>query len=203
MNDDPLAELRADWNRQHADIAAIAHNARRWRRRVSLLIVADILAGSLALGVGILFAVIAWRTRDWLFGLSAVCLFLACPLCTISVIRIRRSSLSWKDKTPEGTLHFALRRTLATDKLLTIQFWNGIILLCFVAAVWLCVWAGLISRHYPLLMLMSGIWISAAVAALLWSKWRTARNVLEREQCQRLLAEFQEVKHLESNLPGT
>src|SRR5258708_18034814 len=120
MIDDPLAELGADWNRQHADIAAIAGNARRWRRRASLLIVADILAGSLALGAGILFAVIAWRTHDWLFGLSAATLLFACPPCAISLIRARRSSLSWKDKTPEGTLHYALGRALAVDKILTI-----------------------------------------------------------------------------------
>jgi hypothetical protein len=200
MIDDPLAELRADWNRQHADIAAMASNARRWRRRASLLIVADILSGTLALGAGILFAVIAWKTHDWLFGLSAVTLLFACPPCAISIIRTRRSSLSWKDKTPEGTLRYALRRTLAIDKILTIQFWNGIALLCFVAAVWLCVWAGLISRRYPLI-LMSGIWIAAALVALLWARWRTARNGVEKEQCRRLLTKFQEAKHLESNQP--
>jgi hypothetical protein len=200
MIDDPLAELRADWNRQHEDIAAIAGNARRWRRRASLLIVADILAGTLALDAGILFAVIAWRTHDWLSGLSAVTLLFACPPCAISVIRARQSSLSWKDKTPEGTLRYALRRALAVEKILTIQFWNGIALLCFVAAVWLCVWAGLISRHYPL-MLMSGIWIAGAVAALLWARWCTARNELEKEQCQRLLANFLEATHLETGQP--
>jgi hypothetical protein len=198
MTDDPLAELRADWNRQHADIAAIAGNARRWRRRASLLIVADILAGSLALAAGILFAVIAWKTHDWLFGLSAITLLFACPPCAISLIRARRSSLSWEDKTPEGTLRYALRRTLAVDKILTIQFWNGIALLCFVAAVWLCVWGGLISRHYPL-MLMSGIWVFASIAALLWAKWRMARNTQEKEHCQRLLANFQEATHLETS----
>jgi hypothetical protein len=202
MIDDPLAELREDWNRQNADIAAIAGNARRWRRRASLLILADILTGSLALGVGILFAVIAWRTHDWLFGLSAITLLFACPPCAISLIRARRSNLSWEDKTPEGTLHYALRRTIAVDRILTIQFWNGIALMCFVIAVWVCVWAGLISRHYPL-MLMSGIWIAAAVAALLWSKWRTARNVVEEEQCRRLLSKFQEARHLEASQPDS
>lgn len=200
MIDHPLAELRADWNRQHADIAAIAGSALRWRRRASLLIVADVLAGSLALGAGILFAVIAWRTHDWLFGLAAVTLLVACPPCAISLIRARRSSLNWEDHTPEGTLRYALRRSVAVEKILTIQRWNGIALLCFVAAVWLCIWGGLISRHYPL-MIMSGIWIAAAVAALLWAKSRTARNVFEKEQCQRFLAKFQEAKHLESKQP--
>jgi hypothetical protein len=197
MIDDPLAELRADWNRQHADIAVIAGNASSWRRRATLFIVADILAASLAVGAGLSFAVIAWRTHDWLFGLSAVALLSVCPPCAISLIRTRRSSLSWKDKTPEGTLRYALRRTLAVDKILKIQIWNRIALLCFVAAVWLCVWGGLISHSYPL-MFMSGIWIAAAVAALLWAKGRAARNVLERERCQGLLAKFQEANHLES-----
>lgn len=194
MIDDPIAELRADWNRQQADIAAIAGNSLRWRRRTSLFIVADVLAGALALGAGILFAVIAWRTHDWFFGLAAVTLVVACPPCAISLIRSRRSSLNWEDKTTEGTLRYALRRTLVVDKILKIQFWNGVALLCFVAAVWLCVWAGLIPRHYPL-MLMSVAWIAAAVVALLWAKRRAARNSLEEMQCQRLLANFREAEH--------
>jgi len=201
MIDDPIAELRADWNRQQADIAAISGNAIRWGRRTSLLIVADILAGSLALGAGILFAVIAWKTHDWLFGLSAITLLFACPPCAISLISARRSSLSWEDKTPEGTLRYALRRALAVDKILTIQFWNGIALLCFVAAVWLCFWGGLISRRYPL-MLMSGIWIAAAVAALLWAKWRMASNTQEKKRCRQLLDNFREASHLETSQPS-
>jgi hypothetical protein len=200
MIDDPLAELRADWNRQDADIVAIARNALRWRRRTSLLIVVDILAGALALGAGILFAVIALKAHDWLFGLSAFTLLFACPPCVISLIRARRSTLSLEDKTPEGTLRYALRHTRAVGKILTIQVWNGVALLCLVAAVWLCVWGGLISRHYPV-VLLSGIWIAAAVVALLWAKWRKARNVLEKEQCQRLLAKFREAEHLETNQP--
>jgi hypothetical protein len=51
-------------------------------------------------------------------------------------------------------------------------------------------------------MLMSGIWIAAAVAAALWAKWRKARNVLERKHCQQLLAKFQAAKHLEASPPG-
>ena len=200
MIDDPLAELRTDWNRQDADIVAIAHNAPQWRRRTSLLIVVDVLAGSLALGAGLLFAVLAWTTHDWLFGLSAVTLLFACPPCVISLVRARRSSLRWEDKTPEGTLHYALRRARAVDKILTIQFWNGIGLLGFVAVVWLCVWGGLISRHYPV-MLLSGIWIAAAITAILWARWRMARNALEKDHCQRLIAKYQEARYLDSNQP--
>jgi hypothetical protein len=193
MTDDSLTELRADWHRQHTDVAAVADASRRWRRRAHLLIVFDVVAASLALGVGIAFIIVAWRTHDWLFGLSAVTLLSVCPPCAISLIRARRLSANWNDKTPEGTLRYALARTLAIGKTLKIEFWNGIALLCFVASVWLCVWAGLISRRYPL-ALMSGIWIIAAVSALLWAKWRAARNELERQQCERLLAKFQEAK---------
>jgi hypothetical protein len=171
----------------------VADASRRWRRRAHLLIVFDVVAASLALGVGIAFIIVAWRTHDWLFGLSAVTLLSVCPPCAISLIRARRLSANWNDKTPEGTLRYALARTLAIGKTLKIEFWNGIALLCFVASVWLCVWAGLISRRYPL-ALMSGIWIIAAVSALLWAKWRAARNELERQQCERLLAKFQEAK---------
>ena len=196
MTDDPLAELRADWHRQLVDVVAIADKSRRWRRRARLLTVADVVAALLALGTGIVFTILAWRTHDWLFGLSAVTLLFVCPPFAISLIRARRLSVDWKDRTPEGTLQYALERTLAMNKILRIEFWNGIALLCFVASVWICVWAGLISRHYPLL-LMSGIWMATAIAALLWAKWRRARNALEREQCERLLAKYQEATRLQ------
>jgi hypothetical protein len=197
MTDDPLAELRADWHRQHTDIVAVADNSRRWRRRAHLLILVDVVTGLLALGAGIVFTLVAWRTHDWLFGLSAVTLLTVCPPCAISLIRTRRLSVNWKDNTPEGILRYALARTAAISKILRIEFWNGIALLCFVASVWLCVWAGLISHHYPL-VLMSGIWIGAAFASLLWAKWRMPRNALEKKQCERLLAKFQEAQGLES-----
>ena len=198
MSNDPPTEFRADWQRQHVDVVAVAENSRRWRRRTQLLIVADVVAALIALGVGVLFALLAWKTHDWLFGLSAVTLLLVSPAFAISLIRTRRLSLDWTDKTPEGTLQHGLARTLAVTKILKIEFWNGIALLCFVALVWICVWAGLISRRYPL-VLMSGIWIATAVAALLWVKWRAPRNAMEKRQCERLLAKFQETKALERN----
>lgn len=170
-----------------------ADTSRRWRRRAHLLIVFDAVAALLALGAGIVFIIVAWRTHDWLFGLSAVTLLSVCPPCAISLIRARQLSANWNDKTPEGTLQYALARTLAISKILKIEFWNGIALLCFVASVWLCVWAGLISHRYPL-VLLTGIWIIAAVTALLWVKWRAPRNELDRQQCERLLAKFQEAK---------
>jgi hypothetical protein len=196
MTDDPLAELRADWHRQDIDVVGIAENSRRWRRRAHLLIVADIVAAVLALGTGIMCTYLAWKRHDWLFGLSAFTLLFVCPPFAVSLVRARRLSGNWRDKTPEGTLQYALERTLAMDKILRIEFWNGIALLCFVALVWICVWAGLISRHYPL-ALMSGIWIATGIAAMLWAKWRTPRNALERKRCERLLAKFQEARGLE------
>jgi hypothetical protein len=198
MTNDPMTEFRADWQRQHVDVVAIAENSRRWRRRTRLLIVADVVAALIALGAGVLFTRIAWKTHDWLFGLSALTLLLVCPAFAISLIRTRRLSVDWKDATPEATLRHGLARTAAVTRILKIEFWNGIALLCFVALVWICVWAGLISRHYPL-VLMSGIWIATAIAALLWVKWRAPRNAIEREQCERLLAKFQEAKALERN----
>jgi hypothetical protein len=108
MTDDPLAELKADWHRQHIDVVGIADNSRRWRRRTRLLIVFDVVSALLALGAGIAFTYVALRTHDWLFGLSAVTLLCVCPPCAISIIRSRRLSINWKDKTPEGTLQYAL-----------------------------------------------------------------------------------------------
>ena len=195
MTDDPVAEFRADWHRQHIDVVALAERSRRWRRRMHLLILADVVAGLVGLGAGLIFAFAAWRRHDWLFGLSAFTLLLLCPTFAIALIRTRLSA-DWKDETPEGTLQYALARTLAVDKILRLELWNGVALLCFVAVVWICVAAGLISRRYPLVF-MSAIWIGTAIAALLWVKWRAPRNALEKQQCRRLLAKYQEAKGLE------
>lgn len=101
MTHDPLAELRADWHRQHIEVVAVADNSRRWRRRAHLLIAVDVVAALLALGAGIVFGFVAWKMRDWLFGLSAVTLLFVCPPFAVSLIRARRLSVNWKDKTPE------------------------------------------------------------------------------------------------------
>jgi hypothetical protein len=202
MSDDPLAEFRADWHRQHIDIVAVAENSLRWRRRTHLLIATDMFLGLVGLGAGVVFALLAWKIHDWLFGLSAFTLLFVCPAFAISLVRTRRLSVDWKDKTPEGTLQYALARTLAINKILKIELWNGIVLLCFVALVWLGVWAGLISRRYPLVFL-SVIWIVTAIGALLWVKWRAPRNALERKQCEQLLAEFQATRAVESSQPKT
>jgi hypothetical protein len=101
------------------------------------LIAIDVSAALLALVVGAAFAVIAWKMQDWLFGLSAVTLLFAGPPRAISIIRTRRSSLICNDRTPEGMLRYALSQTLAVHRVLVMQFWNGIVLLCFVAVIWL------------------------------------------------------------------
>jgi amino acid transporter len=196
MTDDPLPQLRADWCRQN--IGVVAAKSRRWRQRAKLLIVLDVVAAVIALCVGMVFSIVAWETHDWLFGLSAVTLLLVCPPYAISLIRARRLNLNWEDQTPEGTLQHALKRTQAVNRILKIQFWNGIVLLCFVASIWICVWVGLISPQYPL-VLMSGTWIVASVAALLWVKWRASRNAVERRQCEQLLSRFQEAERSEAS----
>lgn len=191
MTDDLVGELKADWQRQDVEVVAVKQRLKRWRSFAYLIVAADIAGALLALAVGIGFAVIAWRRNDLLFGLSAFTLLVTYPPLVIRVFRERRRSLRWADRTPEGTLRYALTRTRAIDKILKIGYWNGVVLLCFVASVWICVLAGFISRRYPLVF-MSVIWIAAALGAMLWAHWRMRRNALERAHCERLLGKFED-----------
>lgn len=191
MTDDLVGELKADWQRQDVEIAAVKRRLKRSRSLAYLIVAAEIVGALAALAAGVAFAVIAWSRYDLLFGLSAFTLLVAYPPFVIGIFRERHRSLRWVDRTPEGTLRYALTRTRATDKILMIGYWNGILLLGFVALVWVCVLAGLISRRYPLVV-MSVVWIVSAVAAILWAKWRMRRTALERAHCERLLSKFED-----------
>jgi hypothetical protein len=191
MTDDLVGELKADWQRQDVEIVAVKQRLTRWRSRAYLILAADVVGALLALAVGTGFAAIAWKSHDLLFGLSAFTLLVVCPPFIVGVFRERLRSLKWTDRTPEGTLRYALTRTRAIDQILRIGYWSSVVLLSFVALVWACVAAGFISRRYPLIF-MTVVWIAAALVAMLWAKWRMRRTALERAHCERLLSKFED-----------
>src|SRR5579864_216789 len=125
MTDDLVGELKADWQRQDVEVVAVKQRLKRWRSFAYLIVAADVAGALLALAAGIGFAVIAWRRNDLLFGLSAFTLLVTYPPLVIRAFRERRRSLRWADRTPEGTLRYALTRTRAIDTILKIGYWNG------------------------------------------------------------------------------
>jgi hypothetical protein len=200
MTDDPVSEYKADWRRQDVEVEAIRQRLHRRRMLGYLNFAAGFVGSLLALATGVGYAVIAWKKRDVLFGLSALTLLIAYPPLALGAFRARRLSMIWTDRTPEGTLRYALAQSRSIDKVLRFEYWGGVVLFCFVGVVWACVLTGLVSDRYPraLLAFMSVIWILAATAMLLWVKWRSRRNVREWDNCRELLAKFEEAGRIES-----
>jgi hypothetical protein len=186
---DPLEQGQADEGRREAQLDAVQHRLRQSRRRTLIVLVVEAALTLIGVVIGVGCAIIAWQWRDLFFGVSALMLLLVCPACAFWFYRLRRRSLEWADRTPEGTLRYALTRLRVARSLLRMQYWGGGSLLFLVALVWVGALTGLISRFYPL-RLISAIWVSAAIATMAWSKWRLGRNDEEYLSCERLLAAF-------------
>ena len=189
MSDDVLDELKSDWRGQEAPLEVLGrrlHRSRVWTTLALAIELAMTVGGVLA---GLWFAVVAWRLRDPFFGLSALTLLFICPLFSLELYRLRWRSLNWADRTPEGTLRYALARVRLARSILHLQTWSGLALLLFVGAVWGGVFMGWISRRYPLWTL-TVVWASAAAGTILWSKWRLWGKDHEYRTCERLLSTF-------------
>jgi MFS family permease len=186
---DPLEQGEADGARRQAQLDAVQHRLRQSRRRTLIVLFVEAAVAVIGVVIGVGCAIIAWQWRDVFFGVSALMLILVCPVCAFAFYRLRRRGLEWADRTPEGTLRYALLRLRLARSLLQMQYWGGGTLLFLVALVWVGAVTGLISRFYPL-RLISAIWISAAIATIAWSKWRLRRNDEEHLNCERLLAAF-------------
>jgi hypothetical protein len=191
MSDDFLATLRNDWREQDSEFEAVKRRLVRARLTTHLLIVLESAWALFGIAAGCWFAWIALRTGDVLFGLSALALLLVAPPSAAALLRDRLRMLTIGSDSPEETLRGALHRLRLTDRILKIGLWNALVLVAFVAAMWLCVLAGWIPRHYPL-VLLSAVWLTADATALLWFLWRRKRVAREHVQCERLLAQYEE-----------
>lgn len=189
MSDELLEDLKADWRYQQVPIEKLRRRLQRIRWQTRVVMVIETMMTLLGLIVGVHFAVVAWQRRDLLFALSALSLLLVCVPLAIEVYRTRRRSLHWADRTPEGTLRYALTRLHLTRQILLMQYCQGVALLLLVAVVWASAHLGYIAHDRSLGALL-GIWIAAAFATLLWSRWRMRRVDTEYATCQKLLDSF-------------
>jgi hypothetical protein len=193
MLDNSIEELKQQWQRQQIDLGVLRHRLGHWRLKTYLMMAVDIVAALLALTAGVGFMIVAVRNHDFFYGVSGITLLAVCPVAAVGLLRARQQGLSWIDRTPEGTLRYALTRARTTERVLRIQFWNCVALLCFVGLIWLCVLAGWIPERSSILV-MSAIWITWATGLLLWTQWRRARNLREQTHCARLVAKFEDAK---------
>jgi hypothetical protein len=116
-------------------------------------------------------------------------LLVVVPVFAIPGMRLRHRSLDFTDRTPEGTLRYALARLSLAGRILRMMYSAAAALLTFVAAVWLGAAAGWIPRRYPLVT-FTVVWLLSALASFLWCKWRLRRNAVEAARCEHLLATF-------------
>ena len=189
MSDEFIAILKNDWKAQEPEFESVKRRLRRARWTTRAIIIIEAVLLLIGIAAGAWFAITAWRHSDVFFGISAVTLiFVALPSAVV-LFRLRIRLLAESGKSPEDMLNHALSRARETDRILAIGEWNAIALLVFVGVLWAGVWVGWISHRYPVILL-SGIWIVSAVTALAWCAWRRRRNDREREQCLRLLAQY-------------
>jgi small-conductance mechanosensitive channel len=183
----PLEQTDADRRRREIELDEVQRRLHRSRRRTLIVLVVEAAIAVAGVVVGVGCAIIAWQWRDLFFGVSASMLLLICPASAFAFYRLRRRSLEWADRSPEGTLRYALTRLRLARSILRMQYWGGGTLLLLVALVWVGALTGSISRFYPL-RLISAVWVAAAVATIAWSKWRLHRNDEEHLNYERLLA---------------
>jgi len=186
---DELAALKADWRRQDTRIDALRTQLEGVRLRTRIVLALEILLTLLGVAVGVFYVVLAWRLRDLLFAMSALMLLVVVPFFAIPGMRLRHRSLDFPDRTPEGTLHYALARLNLADRVLRMMYPGGAALLAFVAALWIGAAAGWVPRRDPLAILTL-VWLLSALASFLWVKWRLQRNAAESARCEQLLAAF-------------
>jgi hypothetical protein len=196
MKDDTLEDLKTQWRRLTSDQRLLERELGRWRLRSYLTMTLELAATAMALVAGGWFLAIAVRMQDLFYGLSGVTLLLACPVAAAWSINLRRQGLHWSDRSPEGTLRYAVTRARTTDRILTMQRWNCIVLLGFVTLVGGCALAGWIAWTMRI-ALLSCLWIAWACANAVWIKWRRQRNRREELRCEALLSEYAAVATLE------
>jgi hypothetical protein len=196
MIDDRLLELKTLWQGQEVNTDVLGRSLRRWRIRTYVAVALEMATALFAALAGARFIVVAFNNHDLLVGLSGIMLLVACPVVAVQLFAKRRQSFRWVDRTPEGTLRYALIRTHSIAAVLRIQILNCITLLCFVALLWLCVLLGWMHAQNSLSVL-SLVWISWAVAIMIWTRRQQARNNRAQSSCQELIRKYEDAKRYE------
>jgi hypothetical protein len=191
MTDDFLDGLKGDWERQSIEVTAVRARLERWRWLPHLTLAAEIAWAVVGVSAVAWFAWMAVRERDLFFVLCALSLAATAPPFTLALIRARLPSLGSPDESPEGLLCHALARAHASEAALRLGRLSCWMLLAIAATFWACEAAGLI-RHAYALAFITAFWIVASVAGFIWIGWRTRRIARERQEVERLLAQFAE-----------
>jgi MFS family permease len=190
---DELEKLKADWQRQETGISEL-------RGRLDLLIsqgrsklAAAVVGTVVGIAIGIGYAVVAWCWHDVLFALSAVAMLVLFPCQMIPTLRLSRRILHFPDRTPEGTLRYAVTRLTLSMRLLRSGRLGVTTLAGLAAVVWAAVAVGLIPAHrYPpvVIPVLTGAWLFAALISTFTNIAQQRKFRRELAAAERMLAEF-------------
>jgi hypothetical protein len=190
MADDFIGSLKADWDRTGAEAEVVRLRRRRWAPHA--LLAADLMGAATMVVFGLIYAVLAVRARDLLFGLSAIAMLpVGLPLIGASV-RMRWRSLAWEGETSEGVLRSSLRRLEATRRALALGRAASVVLFTLAALVLAAAAAGWVREPWAALAWIVASWVLAGLLGLGWIGWRLARVRLQIAGCEALLRQFEE-----------
>jgi hypothetical protein len=192
MADDFVESLKADWTGQAAEARLDQLRRRRWLPHVLLSL--DILGGAIMAAAGVAYALVALRSGDVLFGLSAVAMLVFGLPLVVAAVRVRWRNLSWNDETPEGVLRSTVRRLHASERSLRLGRGGAWTLFALVIAVWAADLAGQVREPWTILAVITLIWALSGALMLVWVRWRLDRIVRERAGCEALLQQFEQAR---------
>ena len=190
MADDFIEALKDDWTGGEAAAAVVRLRRRRWIPHA--LIAADLLGAVTMALFGAVYAVLAARYRDLLFGLSAIAMLLVGVPLIVSGVRMRWRALAWQDETSEGVLQSSLQRLGATQRVLDLARWASAVLFALTAVIWFVSLAGWVREPRATLLLISATWLLGGALSLVWVQCRRKGVGREIAACERLLRQFQE-----------
>jgi hypothetical protein len=185
-----LADLGADWRRQTMDIDRVRRLAGRRRRQVRISMLGKLVGAAAALAFGVYYV---WRTLSGgpiVYGLSAILLFIACPLILLEYAGARRRLAIDHGDTPQGVLRRARqeaalqRRLLWSCRAAALLLGAGVLGMAGLAA------AGLVPRGQALSTIP--VWAVTAFGIWLWQARKGERLAAEAGRCDALLAELGE-----------
>jgi hypothetical protein len=189
MDDKFIDDLKAAWQMQDHDAAAVLDRLRRNRWRPHFALAAEMLGCVVALLAGIWFAWVAAHTDQHrlLFGLGAGVMLVTVPVLTVASLLARRASFAWDDESPQTLLRIGVRRAEAALQSLRLWRWHVWIVAAFVSILWALELSQLI-QAFGFLVFYTAVCLAVSLAAWIWMRWREDRIRSERDACARLLA---------------
>ncbi len=191
MSDDFLSKASAAWRGEPADVTAVQLRLRRRRWTAHVVLAIEIIGSAIAFAVGLFFFVMASRTHELLYTLSALALIVAMPLAMTATVLARQPSLKWEDETPRSVVVTALRRAEASLKAIRIGRWGVVVVGAFVLMLWLAQVIGSV-RAAGFLCIYTAASFVVCAPYLLYLHRRHRGAGGERAACLRLLGELEQ-----------